>query len=156
MRQGWSNLLKHGLMSMTPTGGQRRNWWEWSVVIKFTCTSQMAWVLRLTYSLCPIWSDLYHECPFSGVDSKWQKKKKNPTEFISNMVSVIWHYHVNGSFNTICFGAMLSLSGFHPTSLLLSRVGKVYAWFTHLLGDSGKEWGGLWDFYAAHSILGGF
>ena len=41
---------------------------------------------------------------------------------------------------------MLSLSGFHPTSLLLSRVGKVYVWFTHLLGDSGKEWGGYETF----------
>ena len=37
---------------------------------------------------------------------------------------------------------MLSLSDFHPTSLLLSRVGKVYVWFTHLLGDNAKKWGG--------------
>ena len=38
---------------------------------------------------------------------------------------------------------MLSLSDFHPTSLLLSRVGKVYVWFTHLLGDNGKKCGGV-------------
>lgn len=37
---------------------------------------------------------------------------------------------------------MLSLSDFHPTSLLLSRVGKVYVWFTHLLGDNAKKWRG--------------
>ena len=40
---------------------------------------------------------------------------------------------------------MLSLSDFHPTSLLLSRVGKVSVWFTHLLGDNGKEWGVVYE-----------
>ena len=38
---------------------------------------------------------------------------------------------------------MLSLSDFHPTSLLLSKVGKAYVWFTNLLGDVGRGGGSM-------------
>lgn len=69
-----------------------------------------------------------------------QKRSKTPSEITSDLVRVrvVGCNHVNGLVQYV-----LSVSDFHPTSLLLLKLGREYVWFTGLLGDAARGGGGL-------------